>query len=411
MLVQQAYRYGLAPNNVQRTLLTKHAGTARFAYNWGLAERLTRYQTNTGKARYTNAIVQNRVLNRLKKKEFPWMYEVSKCAPQEALRDLERAFQNYLRGQRNGNLIGFPKFKKKGKCRDSFRLTGAIRIFPNNKKIQLPRLGKLRLKEFPRVQGRIMSVTVSREADRWFVSLTVERTHPYPRTPTGQPIGVDLGLKTLATCSDGAQFSNPKPLQTKICKLQRLSREVSRKQNDSNNQRKAVQRLVKLHWRIKNLRRDTLHKLTTSLAKNHSQIVIEDLHVKGLQKNRHLARAIADVGWGEFRRQLVYKTQWYGSKLFIAPRFYPSSKKCSNPQCNQVKAELRLSDRIYRCESCGRKVDRDLNAACNLVQLIYDSSVAGSSSETLNACGEMVRPSVEGSLKEAGNLQQEVRYR
>ncbi len=309
MLVQQAYRYELAPNNVQQTLLIKHAGTARFAYNWGLAERLTRYQTNTGKARYTNAIDQHRVLNRLKKKEFLWMYEVSKCAPQEALRDLDLAFQNFLRSLQNRNKVGFPKFNKKGKCRDSFRLTGIIRLFSKMKKIQLPLLGKLRLKEAPHIQGRILYATVDQEADRWFVSLTVERDRLDPKSPTGKPIGVYLGLKTLATCSNGTQIPNPKPLQTKLRKLQKLSRIVSRKEKVSKNLRKAVQRLAKLHWRIKNLRHDTLHKLTTSLAKNHSQIVIEDLYVKGLQKNRHLARAITDVSWGEFRGQLEYKTQ------------------------------------------------------------------------------------------------------
>ncbi len=411
MLVQQAYLYELAPNNTQQTLLVKHAGTARFAYNWGLTDRLIRYQTNAGDARYTNAIAQHRVLNQLKKVEFPWMYEVSKCAPQEALRDLDRAFQNFVKGQQDGRKIGFPKFKKKGKCRDSFRLYGSIRLIPKMKKIQLPRLGRLHLKEVPRVKGRILSATVSREADRWFVSLTVERAHPDPKPPKGQPIGVDLGLRTLATYSDGKKFPNPKPLQIKLRKLQQLSRAISQKQTGSNNRRKAVQRLAKLHWRIKNLRRDTLHKMTTSLAKNHSQIVIEDLHVKGLQKNRNLARAIADVGWGEFRQQLEYKTQLYGSKLIIAPRFYPSSKKCSNIQCNHVKSEFSLSAQVYECENCGLKVNRDLNAACNLVQIVYNPSVARSSLETLNACGEVVRPSFEGNLKETGNLQRVVRYR
>ncbi len=411
MLVRQAYRYELKPNRVQQTLLTKHAGVARFAYNWGLAKRLTRYQTNTGKSRYTNAIGQHRVLNRLKKTEFPWMYEVSKCAPQEALRDLDRAFQNFLRGRKNRDKIGFPQFKKKGKCRDSFRLTGTVRLVPDKKKIQLPRLGKLRLKEYPRLQGRILSATVRRETDRWFVSLTVERERPEPVCLSGDSLGVDVGLTTLVTFSDGTKIPNPRPLQQKLRKLRRLSKAVSRKHQGSKNRQKAVLRLSKLHWRIKNLRQDTLHKVTTSLAKNHSQIVIEDLHIKGLQQNRHLARTISDVGWGEFRRQLTYKTQWYGSKLVIAPRFYPSSKKCSNPVCNHVKTELSLSDRVYHCEKCGLELDRDLNAARNLVHLIYDGSVAGSSPETLNACGEMVSPSSGGSLREAGSLSQMVRYR
>jgi putative transposase len=305
------------------------------------------------------------------------MYDVSKCAPQEALRDLDQAFRNFYRGLKTGAQIGFPRFKRRG-INDSFRLTGAIKAL--DRFAQLPRLGKIRLKEEPNIGGRILSATVTRKADRWFVSFTVEEEIPDPVPQEGQPIGVDLGLKKLATLSDGVEFLNPKALERKLRKMKKLSKHLSRKQKDSKNYEKARMKCARLYLRISNIRSDALHKLTTYLTKNHSQIVIEDLCVSGMLKNRRLARAISDVGFYEFRRQLEYKSKWYGSNLILAPRFYPSSKRCS--QCGHVKSELSLSDRIYDCEKCGLVIDRDLNAAKNLV--------AASWSETLNACGENI---------------------
>ncbi|MGD9395300.1 MAG: RNA-guided endonuclease TnpB family protein [Candidatus Thorarchaeota archaeon] len=375
MLIHRAHRYELDPNNRQRTHLTKHAGCARFACNWGLEQRIHLYKTKEGKERFTNAIEQHKALNKLKKTQFPWMYDVSKCAPQEALRDLHQAFRNFYRGLKTGSHIGFPRFKKKG-INDSFRLTGAIRVF--TKAVQLPRLGRIRLKEEPSVGGRILSATVTRKADRWFVSLTVEEDIPNPEHRESQPIGVDLGLKKLATLSDGVDFSNPKALERNLRKMKKLSQCLARKQKGSKNYEKVRMKRARLYLRVSNIRFDALHKLTTYLAKNHSQIVIEVLCVSGMMKNRRLARAIFDVGFYEFRRQLEYKSKWYGSNLIVAPRFYPSSKRCSH--CGHVKRELSLSDSIYECENCGLVINRDLNAARNLV--------AASWSETLNACGE-----------------------
>lgn len=376
MLIYRAYRYELDPNNRQRTHMAKHAGCARFTFNWGLEERIKKYRTKTGKERFTNSIEQHRELNRLKLSKFPWMYEVSKCAPQGALQDLDKAFLNFRRGLRKGTRIGFPKFKKKGR-NDSFRLEGTIKV--TGKVIQLPRIGKLRLKETPKILGRILNATVSRKADRWFVSICVEQDMPDPASAFGPKIGVDLGISSLATLSDGTEFENPRALASKLRKLKKLSRQVTRKRKKSQNRRKAVIRLAKLHWCISNSRKDVLHKLTTYLAKNHSQIMIENLCVKGLMQNRSLSRAIADVGFFEFRRQLEYKTKWYGSELVIAPRFFPSSKRCS--KCGHTKNELSLFTREFRCESCGLIVSRDLNAANNLV--------AAGWTETENACLEV----------------------
>ncbi len=397
MLIQKAYRYELDPNNSQRSSLAQHAGVARFTYNWGLEKRIARYKNNQGDDQFTDAMKQHKLLNSLKKDQFSWMYETSKCAPQEALRDLHRAFQNFYRGLKSGKKIGFPRFKRRG-VRDSFRLYGTIRF--NERTIQLPRIGRIRIKEKRKhyYSGRILSVTVRRRANRWFVSVTVEEDILDPHPVRGAPVGVDLGVKTLATLSDGTSFANQRALGRRLRKLRQLSRSLSRKKKGSKNHEKAKLRLAKMYLRVFNIRQDTLHKLTTYLAKSHSKIVIEDLLVSWMLKNRRLARAIADVGFYEFRRQLEYKCQWYGSELVVVSRTFPSSKMCS--QCGHRKKELSLSEREYKCEQCGLEIDRDLNAALNLV--------AVSLPETLNAYGEEIRLVADSqNLQRAASMKQE----
>jgi len=249
--------------------------------------------------------------------------------------------------------------------------------------MQLPRLGVIRIKEKRKryYNGRILSATVRRRADRWYVSITVEEEIPNPKAHAGGAIGVDLGVKTLATLSDGTTFPNPRALGRSLRKLRSLSKSLSRKKRGSKNREKAKLRLAKMHLKIFNVRQDTLHKVTAYLAKSHSEIVIEDLNVSGMMKKWRLARVIADVGFYEFRRQLEYKCLWYGSKLVVASRSFPSSKLCSH--CGHKKKELSLSEREYHCEECGLQIDRDVNAALNLV--------AVSLPETKNACGEEVR--------------------
>jgi len=295
--------------------------------------------------------------------------------------------------------VGFPRFKRKG-VRESFILTGTIRF--EGRKIQLPRIGKVRIKEKRKsyYKGRILSVTVRRRANRWFVSVTVEKEVPNPKPIKGNAVGVDLGIKTLATLSDGTTFQNPRALGRRLKKLKQISKSLSRKKKGSRNREKAKLRLAKMYLKTFNTRQDTLHKVTTYLAKSHSKIVIEDLGVSGMMKNRRLAHAIADVGFYEFRRQLEYKCKWYGSQLVVASRTFPSSKKCSS--CGHKKKDLSLSEREYVCETCGMRIDRDLNAALNLVTV--------SLPETLTACGEDVRPcrstgfAMQTSVKQEPNI-------
>jgi len=222
MLIARAFEYELDPNKQQSTKPSQRAGCARFAYNWGLQQRIALYRQNQDKMRFTSAIAQHRELNRLKRTVFPWMYETSKCAPQEALRDLDRAFKNFYRGLKSRKRVGFPRFKKRG-VHDSFRLTGTIRFV--GRLIQLSRLGRIRLKEKREsyFKGRILSATVTRRADRWYVSVTVEMEIGSPKPPSGGPVGVDLGVKTLATLSDGTMYSNPRALEKRLRKLRKLS--------------------------------------------------------------------------------------------------------------------------------------------------------------------------------------------
>lgn len=390
MKINQAFRYELDPTNVQRTLLAKSAGTARFAFNWALADRIRRFEQNEGKAKFTTAIEQHRLLNRLKDTEFPWMREVSKCAPQEALRDCERAFKNFWRARKQGRDVGFPKFKKKG-VNDSFRLTGSISVTARG--IILPRIGEVRTKEGTgKFSGRILSATVRREADRWFCSLSVDVEREEPEPVRGPAVGVDLGLEAFVTYSDGTRIEAPKPLLALLRLLRRRSRQHSRKQKGSANRRKSALRLARLHRRIRNIRTDWLHKLTTTLAKTKSVIVVEDLSVRGMMSNGHLARSIADAGWYEFRRMLGYKTKWYGSTLIVIGRFEPTSRRCSC--CGHIVDSMPLSARVFVCPVCWHTEHRDVNAAKNILEVGISQHGTESSSGTWakaqNACGDRI---------------------
>jgi hypothetical protein len=241
-----------------------------------------------------DAIEQHRELNRLKKTESPWRYEVSECAPQAALRDLDRAFANFFRGLKEGRKVGFPRFRKKGRD-DRFRRTGAVRGV--GRAVSLPRRGRIRRKEERQVEGRILSATVNREAERWYVSLTVEVDLPDPEPVRGPVGGVDVGLPCFATVvgDDGtvAKIEAPRPLERS---LRRRQRQHSRKQRGSKNRRRSALRLARWHRRLRNIRRDFLHQLPTHLAKTKSGIVVEGLNVNGRLPDPYLARHIADSG-------------------------------------------------------------------------------------------------------------------
>jgi IS605 OrfB family transposase len=317
--------------------------------------------------------------------------------------------------------VGFPRFKSRREHAPSVRFTtGVIRLEDDRRHVTLPRLGTIKTHESTRKlhrriadgRARILSATVRAEAGRWFVSFTVEvqRAGQTPARPDAV-VGVDLGVKTLAVISDGRPaIANPKHYDAAQRKLARLSRAVSRKQGPdrrtgrqaSNRWRKANAARNRLHHRTANLRKDAIHKLTTALAREYGTVVVEDLNVAGMVKNRRLARIVSDAGFGEIRRQLTYKTGWNGGTLIVADRWYPSSKTCSG--CGVVKAKLRLSERTYTCTTCSLALDRDINAARNLASLVK-YVVAGSGPETQNGRGAdpKTRP-VRASGYEASTL-------
>jgi putative transposase len=359
------FKTELKLNNQQRTLLNKHAGVARHAWNWGNRLCLQILENNQNnpfdKIKFPTAIDLHKYLVALVKPENQWYYEVSKCAPQYALRHLVAAWGDCFKKKK-----GRPKFKKKG-YQDSFTLDGTVKVI-DNFKVQVPVIGILKTYERLPFGYQPKNITISKKADRWFISFKIE-TALTSTNKIVDVVGVDLGVKQLATLSTGEVFSGAKSyrlLEKKLAKLQRI---VSRRELKSNNWYKAQLKVAKLHKRIADIRSDTLHKLTTYLTKNHSQICIEDLNVSGMLANHKLAKSIADMGFFEFRRQLDYKCQLYGSELIIADRFFPSSKLCSN--CGAKKEFLSLGERTYQCNVCSFVCDRDINASINLSRWSY----------------------------------------
>jgi len=389
MKIQKAYKVELKPNNIQSTLLEKSAGTARFAYNWGLARKIELWENEK---KSISTIDQHKELCALKKTDFSWMYEVSKCSPQEALRDLDSAFKNFFRGIKKGQKVGFPKFKSKHKSKSAFSISAGFNI--KYETINIPKVGYVRLKEkgyIPTKNIHINSMTVSKTAGKWFVSVQVEEEIPNIIINPETVLGIDVGIKTLATCSNGDVFQNNKYLKKSKKKLARSQRNLARKKfnkdtkKSSNNRDKAKLKVQKIFFKISNQRKDSIHKMTSILAKTKPRyIVLEDLNVKGMMKNHCLAGAISDASFAEIKRQLTYKTAWYGGGILDVGRFYPSSKLCR--KCGNIKEDLTLADRIYICD-CGHIEDRDKNAAIN----IENVGLSTLSSRGIKVCGESVR--------------------
>src|SRR6266540_760487 len=398
MLVRQAYRFALDPTPRQQGALASHCGAARYAFNWAL--KLVKRRLDERAAGMDLEVpwtlpALRREWNRAKHQVAPWWRENSK------------------QGKRKGRVVGFPRRKAKHRTRPTCRFTtGAIRVEPDRHHVVLPRIGRIHTHESTRKlarrleagTARILAATITRTANRWYVSFTVEVERLIPDRPQqAGVVGVDVGIRHLAVLSTGQIIPNPRPLDQAQRRLRRLNRQLARRhgpsapdgtrRTPSTGWRETQRRLGTAHARVANLRRDGLHKLTTELAACHDTIVIEDLNVAGMVRNRRLARHITDAGWGELCRQLGYKTAWVGTRLVQAAAFYPSSKTCS--ACGIVKAKLPLSARVFCCESCGLRIDRDLNAARNLAALVTEV-VAGSGPETRNARGGDASPGQAG---------------
>lgn len=394
MKIVRSYKTELDPNNKQKTVLLQHVGAARYVYNWGLRKKIDTFK-ETGKSLFF--IDLSRSLTVLKHSSYekggaPWLCDVSKCASQISLKYLDKAFANFCRRRREGkDRDGFPKFKTKKEGNGNFTLTGQIHV--SRSRVQLPRIGHIKLKEkdFLPLKGRedihVLSATISEKAERWYISLTVEQEVIDPIITDNYVVGVDVGIKSLAVTSEGEVYENPKAFVKNQKRLRFLQKEVDRKQKGSKNQKKARKKVSKQYKKITNIRRDNQHKASTAITKSGSVFVVESLNVEGMKSNRHLSKAVSDAGMSTFLRQLEYKSKWVGKKVIEANRWYPSSKTCSC--CGAINSELGLEERIFNCPSCGFSIDRDLNAAINLKNLAGSSPVSACcpGASTPNAIG------------------------
>ena len=364
----------LDPNNTQATYFKKACGVARFAYNWVLGQWEKQYEQDK---QYRNDCLAKGIqidetklnkpsqgklrkqLNSIKRQQFPFMLEVTKCSPQLAIMQLGDAFKRFFKGESK-----YPQFRKKG-VNDRFSLSNdQFRI--DGKRIKIPNLGWVKMRENLSFDGKILSAKVFTKGGKWFVSVAVElseTTKPLPKT--NKSVGIDLGIIDLATLSDSTKIQAPKPLKNKLKKLRRLNKSLSRKQKGSNNREKAKTKPSRLHLNIRNIRADFLHKLTTDLVKRFDVICLENLNVKGMVQNRKLSRAISDLGFYEFKRQLIYKANQWGKTVKEVDRFYPSSKTCHH--CQHKVDELPLNIRNWQCPSCNTNHDRDINASVNIL--------------------------------------------
>ena len=366
----------LTPNNKQATYFAKACGVARLAYNWALAEWQNQYQADKvyrdncqkngiaidrTKLNNPSQFKLRKQLNFIKKTKFPFMFDVTKCSPQEAIIQLGKAFDNFFKGRAK-----YPQFRKKG-INDKFSLTNdQFKIIGKN--IKIPNLGWVKLTENLRFNGKIMNATIFKKGMKWFVSIGVEINEtPKPLPRTDKAIGIDLGITDLAVLSNGTKVQAPKPLKSKLKQLRRLSKQLSRKQKGSKNREKAKTKLSRLHYKISCIRKDFIHKLTTKLVKMYDVICIENLNVKGMVKNRKLSRAISDLSFYEFKRQLIYKANQSRKTIKEVDRFYPSSKTCSHCGFVMAKIDLTLAIRKWQCPSCDTQHDRDINASLNIL--------------------------------------------
>ena len=388
-MVLEAVKVALDPSPAQERLLLSHAGAARFAFNAGLAHVKAGIDAGAkpewsfySLRKWWNA---NKDALAVNMDGASWWAENSKEAYSSGIEALAKGLSNWAKsrkGVRKGRRMGFPKFKSKDRTVPKFTYrAGSFGLVQGDPKaLKLPRIGRVHCMEnvAERVgDAKVLRMTVSKRAGRWYASLTVEREEPAVReAPRGGAVGIDLGVKTLATLSDGTVIENPRCLAASERRLKRAQKALSRKTSSSKRRAKARAKVARLHAHVANQRLDAIHKATTWLAGTYSEISIEDLNAAGMVRNHHLAKAVSDAAFGEFRRQLEYKTAKTGARLHVVDRWFASSKTCST--CGRVKAKLSLSERVYTCDGCGLVMDRDLNAAVNIL-------VAGSAPETQNA--------------------------
>lgn len=365
----KAYKYKLIPNQEQKEILSKYFGSVRFVYNWGLNKKIETYK-ECGKS--ISCFQLTKELTLLKRQEgFEWLKECPKDTLDQSLRNLDAAFSNFFK--KNAK---YPKFKSKKYSRDSVKFRRCVHFDFINWTVKLPKIGKVNLcknRTFNQATCKQGTCTVSRDhCGTYWCVVVIDDLQEIPSKAEirkDNSVGIDLGIKDYAILSDGRKFSNPKHLENTNKKLAHLQKVLARKEKGSKNYEKMRIKVAKCHRSITNKRNDYLHKLSSNLVNNYKTICLEDLNVKGMTKNHHLARAIQDASWGEFTRQLQYKSDWNGDNIIYIGRFEPSSKTCHN--CGYVNHDLKLSDRKWVCPQCGEHLDRDINAAINIKEMAF----------------------------------------
>lgn len=365
--MQTAYKYRIYPNRSQRELIERTFGCCRWVYNQSLEVRTKTWE---GESRSVTASECMKMIPGWKN-ENPWLADADAVALQQAVRDCDRAFQGFFRRCKQGGKPGYPRFKSAKTVRQSYRTQNPagrskIEVFEAENRVKLPKLGKVKAKISRPIAGRITSATISRDpAGRYHVSICCDDVPAEPLPASDGAVGVDLGIESLATLSTGEKVANPRALKKHERKLAREQRRLSRKQKGSSNRKKQQRKVARVHAKIADARNDYAHKLTTRLVRENQVIAAESLNVAGMVKNRHLAKHVADAGFGEVCRQLAYKAERHGRAFVQVGAWYPSSKACSS--CGRVVGSMPLAVRSWECPACGAAHDRDVNAAKNIL--------------------------------------------
>lgn len=379
---RKAYRFRLYPNATQLERFVQFAGASRFVFNWGLARRSEHYQV-TGKG-LPNKVLSSELTALKKQPDTAWLKDMHSQALQQALRDLDRAFDNFFAGRSR-----YPRFKSRKSSPLSFRMPQGVKV--DGSKVFVPKVGWVKARGVRPIDGITKSATFKQNAaGHWYVTIVSEFDMPDITPPPANPdhtVGVDMGLKDLAVTSDGQRVAPTRYYRKTQRKLRKAQKAFTRKQKGSNNRAKARRKVARIHERVKNQRQDFLHKLTTQLVLEHDAVCIENLSVKGMARTK-LAKSVLDAALGEFRRQLEYKAAWYRKHVAVIDRWYPSSKL--HMTCGAINTELKLSDRTWVC-ACGEIIDRDMNAAQNIKAEGLRMLEAAGHADSLNACRVDVR--------------------